>query len=72
MTTRGCSLVDLEVQWSVRDCGLYEWVPEDCPPRCYPTSLIVLGQIWTTVRIGKLHLVSQIMAMANLFSHVDY
>jgi len=33
VATRGCSLVVLEVQWSVWDRGSYGWVPEDCPPR---------------------------------------
>jgi len=64
--------VVLEVQWSVRDRGSYRWVPEDFPPRCYPTSLVVLGQIQTMVRIGELHMVSRIVSVANLFSSVDY
>ena len=62
----------LEVQWSVRDRGSYEWVLEDCSPRCYLTSLVLLEQIQTRVRIGELHLVSQIVVMANLFLRVDY
>jgi len=40
-----CGVVVLEVQWSVRDRGSYEWVPKDCPPWCYPMSLVVLRQI---------------------------
>jgi len=64
--------VILEVQWSVGDRGSYGWVLKDCPHRCYPTSLVVLGQIRTTVRIRELHLVLRIVAMTNLFPRVDY
>ena len=62
----------LKVKWSVQDRDSYERVPEDCPPRCYPMSLVVLGQIRTTVRIGQLHLVLQIVATTSLFPCVDY
>jgi len=55
----------------VRDRGSYEWVPENCPPRWYPTSLVFLGQIRTTIHIGKLHLVLWIVAMTRLFPRVD-
>jgi len=72
VATRGCSLVVLEVQWNVRDHGSYGWILEDCPPRCWPTSLVVLGQIRTIVRIGELHLVLQIVVVTKSFPHVDY
>ena len=62
----------LEVQWSVRDHGSYGQVLEDCSPRCYPMSLVVFGQIWTTVRIEELNLVLQIVSATSLFSRVDY
>ena len=62
----------LEVQWSVRERGSYEWVPEDCLSRCYPMSLVVLGQIQNVIRIGELHLVMQIMIVTRLFPRVDY
>jgi len=41
MASRGCSLVVLEIQWSVQDHGLYGWVSEDYPPWCYAMSLVV-------------------------------
>jgi len=72
VTTRGCSLVVLEVQWSVRDRGSYGWVPEDCHPRCYSMSLVVLGQIQTMIRIWEVHLVLRIVAVTRLFPRVDY
>jgi len=53
MATRGYSLVVLEVKWSVWDRGSYGWVPEDCPPRCYPMSLVVLGQIRLRFILGN-------------------
>ena len=62
----------LKVQWSVRDRGSYGWVSEDCPPRWYPTSLAVLGQIRIAVHIRELHLVLQIMVVTRLFPCVDY
>jgi len=34
-------------------------------------SLVIFGQIRTTVRIRKLHLVLQIMAVTRSFPHVD-
>jgi len=51
---------------------LVGWVSEDCPPRCYSTSLVVLRQIQTAVRIGELHLVLQIVVVTRSFPHVDY
>jgi len=72
VATRGCSLVVLEVQWSVWDCGSYGWVPEDCPPQCYPMSLVVLKQIRIVVRIRELHLVLRIVAVTRSFPRVDY
>jgi len=61
----------LEVQWRVQDRGSYGWVPKDCPPRCYPTSLVVLGQIRTEIRLGELHLVLRIVIVTSLFPRVD-
>ncbi|QCD79179.1 hypothetical protein DEO72_LG1g2818 [Vigna unguiculata] len=72
MATQGCSLVVLEVQWSVRDRGSYGWVPEDCPPRCYPMSLVVLGQIRIVICIRELHLVLRIVVVTRSFPRVDY
>ena len=68
MATRGCSLVVLELQCSVRDRGSYGWVPEDFPPRCDPTSLVVLGysSYWGTP-LGVAD-----RGHGNLFPHVDY
>ena len=62
----------LEVQQSVRDLGSHGWVPEDCPPRYYLTSLAVLGQIRTTIRTRELHLVLWIVPMTRSFPRVDY
>jgi len=64
--------VVLEVQWSVRDRDLYRWVPNDCPPWCYPTSLVVLRQIRTAIRIGELDLVLWIVVVTRLFQCVEY
>jgi len=72
MVVRGCNLVVLEVQWSVRDCGSYKWVLKDYPHRYYPTSLVVLGQIQIAIRIGELDLVLRIVVVTRSFSHVDY
>jgi len=41
-------------------------------PSVLVDELVVLGQIQTAVRIRELHLVSQIVAVANLFPRVDY
>jgi len=70
MATRDCSLVVLEVKWSVRDRCSYGWVPEHFPPRLYPTSLVVFGEIRTVVRIRELHLASQIIINKNLVSSI--
>jgi len=35
-------------------------------------SLVVLGQLRTTIRIGEFHLVLWIVAMKRLFPRVDY
>ena len=67
-----CSMVVLEVQWSVRDRELIGWVLEDCPHRFYLVSLVVLGQIRTLVRIGELHLMLRIVAVTRSFPRVYY
>jgi len=72
VATRGCSLVILEVQWSVGDRGSYGWVLEDCSPWCYPMSLVVLGQIQIVVHIEELHLVLRIVVVTRSFPRVDY
>ena len=56
----------------MQDCGSKGWVSKDCPPRSYPTSLVVLEQIRVVVRIGELHLVLQIVVVTRSFPRVDY
>ena len=56
----------------MQDRDSYGQVLKNCPPWCYPTSLVVLGQTRTTVRIVELHLVLWIVAATSLFPCVDY
>ena len=52
-------------QWFWKSSGVCEIVART-------TSLVVLGQIRTAVRIRELHLVLWIMVVTNLFPRVDY
>ena len=72
MVTRGCSLVVL------KSSGVCKIVARTDGFRKIASSVLsddfgsLLGQIWTAVRIGKLHLVSRIVVVVNLFPRVDF
>jgi len=53
----------------VRDRGSYDEVSDDCPVQCIWLSLVIWGQLQTSVHFGELHLVSRIMAV-EIYSRV--